>query len=138
MQIPIKLAKPGEIPEWCLVELQGTLDMSNVETLGEHSIGDLVFTKQGEPILIIGHHELRGKEVKLDKPILILRKKKSADINESQDLHMSSAAAQMHFEIQGVAKRKILFKNRPKPIVTVSGSKTVRFAPKPTSENSNI
>jgi len=120
MQIPIKFAKPGELAEWYLIELQGKLKVTEFESFDLKSIGNLFFTNQGEPILIIGHHELRGKEMKLDKPILILHKK-SIDTNlehlDDDENHLSRSN-QFIYQIDAIAKKKILFKTRPKALIS--------------------
>lgn len=67
-------------------------------------IGDLHFTKQGTPMLIIGHHLLFGKEVELVKPLALLEKVKGAEGSTG-------------YFIKALIRKKILFKTRPKPIV---------------------
>ncbi|ETN68025.1 hypothetical protein AND_000147 [Anopheles darlingi] len=37
-------------------------------------IGDLLYNKYGQPILIIGHHILQGRMQKIDKPLLVVEK----------------------------------------------------------------
>ncbi|XP_058170632.1 chromosome transmission fidelity protein 8 homolog [Anopheles ziemanni] len=37
-------------------------------------IGDLLYNKYGQPILIIGHHILQGRLQKIDKPLLVVEK----------------------------------------------------------------
>ena len=51
----------GEVPEWFVIEMQGDLESRNKEHLEGKFIGDLHYTKEGVPIMIIGHHILYGK-----------------------------------------------------------------------------
>ncbi|XP_026480470.1 chromosome transmission fidelity protein 8 homolog [Ctenocephalides felis] len=75
MQIVVKLDKPGEIPEWGIIELQGDLEVRDDAKLDGQFIGDLHYTRTGQPILIIGHHILQGKEQTMDEPFALLEKK---------------------------------------------------------------
>lgn len=93
--------------EWAIIELQGDLKSHSDSKFEGQFIGDLHFTKTGTPLLIIGHHLLYGKEVKLEKPLALLEKQH----NE-----------QSHTEyiVKTIVTKKLLFKTRPKPIVGVT------------------
>ncbi|XP_052897307.1 chromosome transmission fidelity protein 8 homolog [Anopheles moucheti] len=71
-------AKNGErhpnLDEWCIVELQGDLDVRGDRIMAGQFIGDLLYNKYGQPILIIGHHILQGRLQKIDKPLLVVEK----------------------------------------------------------------
>uniref|UniRef100_A0A914WNG5 Chromosome transmission fidelity protein 8 n=1 Tax=Plectus sambesii TaxID=2011161 RepID=A0A914WNG5_9BILA len=108
MQIPIRMTG-DRIDEWVIIELQGALESSLGGDLSGKEIGTLSYTKEGAPVLIVGHHALFGKEVALDKPLGVLVKKQQ---QESQE---QCAPA---FDIVASVKRKIVFKSRPRPIVT--------------------
>ncbi|XP_065073660.1 chromosome transmission fidelity protein 8 homolog [Ochlerotatus camptorhynchus] len=75
MPIYIKNPNPeGDIEEWCIVELQGDLEVRGDRAMSGQFIGDLLFNKYGQPILIIGHHILQGRLQKIDKPLLVMEK----------------------------------------------------------------
>lgn len=54
----------------------------------------------------MGYHELTGTKVTLKKPLLVLRKKKK------------NAAEEVELEVIGVIRHKILFKDRPKALIS--------------------
>ncbi|KAL1395737.1 hypothetical protein pipiens_011024 [Culex pipiens pipiens] len=64
----------GDIEEWCIVELQGDLEVRGDRMMDGQFIGDLLYNKYGQPILIIGHHILQGRCQKIDKPLLVMEK----------------------------------------------------------------
>lgn len=123
-------SESDSIPEYFLIELQGSLETSDTISLDGTFIGDLHFTikapknlifrnifrffvtmnlfLKGEPVFIIGHHVLYGKEAKLDKPFAVL--KKTTTPTSSTDL-------EPYYECAALIKRKFLFKTRPKPLV---------------------
>ena len=79
---------------------------------------------QGTPLLIIGHHLLTGKVVELDKPLAVLVKSRDASevadgLGSTVDKKGSGGnCGRTEYEIKALVKRKIIFKNRPKPIIT--------------------
>ncbi|XP_050477066.1 chromosome transmission fidelity protein 8 homolog [Bombus huntii] len=109
MIVPIK--KDGECEEWAIVELQGDLKFNSVNITNVY-IGDLHFTKSGTPILIIGIHVLQGKEMALQKPFAVLVKK-NEETNTANTSEVKTA-----YVIKAIVKKKLIFKSRPKPIVT--------------------
>lgn len=102
----------GECEEWAIVELQGDLKFNSVNITNVY-IGDLHFTKSGTPILIIGIHVLQGKEMALQKPFAVLVKKKNEETNTTNTSEVKTA-----YIIKAIVKKKLVFKSRPKPIVT--------------------
>ena len=106
MQIIVKKSEDSQ--ELSLIEMQGDLESrlgNHVDVSGKF-IGDLHFTKDGAtPILIIGHHILYGKAVKLERPLVAMKKV----IIESQE------APEYH--VDTIIRKKLIFKARPKPII---------------------
>ncbi|XP_053606966.1 chromosome transmission fidelity protein 8 homolog [Plodia interpunctella] len=93
------------IPEWAILELQGLVQSKKDNSSGATVAGDLHYSsRSGHPVLILGHHVLNGKEVKLEQPIAVLEKVITGD--------------QTGYKVKAVVKKKLLFKSRPKPIIS--------------------
>ncbi|KAK7067090.1 Chromosome transmission fidelity protein 8 [Halocaridina rubra] len=125
MQIPIKLKdKDSGGEEWCLIELQGDLESRTQEEMKNKFIGDLHFTNQGIPVLIIGHHILYGKVQDLDKPFLYMKKssRESSDFEEGMSVDKSHSDCE--YVVQAVINKKLFFKTRPKPIIATMKAAT--------------
>ena len=114
--------------EWGMVELQGQLETRDQVPFNSMHIGDLHFDGRGTPSLIVGHHLLTGKILTLDKPFAVLRKKsKTASSDEGVEWEMgmepqptaaAAAGGTTEYEVVALITKKIIFKNRPKPIIT--------------------
>ncbi|KAH8266063.1 hypothetical protein KR038_001777, partial [Drosophila bunnanda] len=130
--------------DWAIIELQGDLEVRANQDMHDQFIGDLYYNKYGQPILIIGHHILQGREQKLEKPFAVLEKSKTNEgerlldtsLAPSQDISMLNATtgaektvldhtiAQEHkssqrteYTVRAVCTKKLIFKSRPKPII---------------------
>lgn len=113
MIIPLK--RNGSLNEWAIVELQGDLKFESTDNIHDQYIGDVHFTKTGAPILIIGIHVLHGKEVPLPKPLAVLEKNSGfAGTNEAGE----TSGIKTEYIIKAIVRKKLVFKNRPKPIIT--------------------
>lgn len=132
--VQLVVRMPGNVGEWGLVELQGQLETRDQVSFNDMHIGDLHFDTKGTPNLIIGHHLLTGKIVELEKPYAVLKKKlvlsEENDMEPipSQDESMecefsdrrtnTSEGCCTEYEVVALITKKIIFKNRPKPIIT--------------------
>lgn len=146
VQIIIQMADhPGE---WGIVELQGQLETRDEVSFDNMHIGNLHFDSRGTPNLIVGHHLLTGKVVELDKPFAVLKKtvvggqsKSHSSIPISDvELEPDTATSSMEYELEGadtgsgtstyeiiaLITKKIIFKNRPKPIITKTLPRKIR------------
>lgn len=111
-------SESGKLPEWAIVELQGSLETYHpvVDPKTERFIGDLHY-KQGNDnsaILIIGSHVLNGKEVTLSKPLGVLVKETGEPVPDDK----KDEETNTRWIAKGVVRKKLIFKSRPKPIVT--------------------
>ena len=108
MQILVQLSDSPS--EWGIVELQGVLETRRGRSFEGLHIGDLHFnTTTGTASLIVGHHLLTGKAVKLDKPLGVLRKSST-----------TTTTTETEYCVTALIRRKIVFKSRPKPIVSTT------------------
>ena len=104
-----------------MIELQGQLETRDQVPFDSMHIGDLHFDSRGTPSLIVGHHLLTGKIMTLDKPFAVLKKKSECTAsNEGVEwgLRPQSVGGTTKYEVVALITRKIIFKNRPKPIIT--------------------
>ena len=124
MQLLVR-APGGEASlEWFIVEMQGDLESRHKEHLEGKFIGDLHYTKEGVPIMIIGHHILYGKVQNLGRPMVTVERTevgKDLPKTTSEDTELMDLDVQMEtsieYRVKSVIKKKIIFKTRPKPII---------------------
>ncbi|XP_075045195.1 chromosome transmission fidelity protein 8 homolog [Mixophyes fleayi] len=115
VQICVCRDAQGQPEEWLLMELQGGIEARKQDGLAGKLMGDLQYTKEGVPILIIGHHILYGKVVKLEKPFAVLVKSNSVSSEEAMS---TTEVTETKYDVTALIKKKIIFKTRPKPIIT--------------------
>lgn len=105
VQICVKMEHGESTPSWTIIEVQGDLETRGASLhLSSSLIGNLHYTKSGVPVLIIGHHMLHGKVTDLTTPIAVLAKMKTESKTE--------------YIVKAVVTKKLLFRTRPKPIIT--------------------
>ncbi|XP_074291262.1 uncharacterized protein LOC141618039 [Silene latifolia] len=107
-------------PEWAIIEVQGVVEVkpelqNNLQNL---EIGRLCRPSSQETYTFtIGYHELTGSRVKLKKPLVVLKKVKHSD--EDQETNTNSSST-VELDVIGVIRQKILFKTRPKALISVT------------------
>ena len=69
-------------------------------------------SQTGKAEIGIGPHQLEGQVVPLKLPFLVLEKRKRKDMSSGE---AEGGEDDAPLKILGVARKKILFKNRPKP-----------------------
>ncbi|XP_004468180.1 chromosome transmission fidelity protein 8 homolog [Dasypus novemcinctus] len=114
VQIIISSAGAGGLAEWVLMELQGEIEARYSTGLAGNLLGDLHYTTEGIPVLIVGHHILYGKIIHLEKPFAVLVKHTPGE----QDCDELGHKTGTRYLVTALIKNKILFKTRPKPIIT--------------------
>ncbi|KAJ0178251.1 hypothetical protein K1T71_006074 [Dendrolimus kikuchii] len=93
------------VPEWAIVELQGLVQMKKETPSEPTTVGDLhYYNRNRHPVLVLGHHVLNGKEIKLEHPMAVIEK-----VTDN---------GRTHYKVKAVVKKKLLFKSRPKPIIS--------------------
>ena len=121
VQLFIKFS-PGGVNEWGMIELQGELETRDQMSFDNMHIGDLYFDGKGTPQMIVGHHLLTGKVEKLDKPFAVLKKHSAELESDSMDWEQTDSEQlelrSTEYIVVAMVTRKIIFKNRPKPIIT--------------------
>ncbi|CAN8252690.1 unnamed protein product [Cochlearia groenlandica] len=112
MEIRVKCAcGESNCSEWTIVELQGVVETQSSfhGSLHNLQIGRLCHSDsdsdQETYTFTVGYHELTGSKVNLKKPLLVLKKIRS--LENSTEL-----------EVVGIIRTKILFKTRPKPLIS--------------------
>ncbi|KAL8126107.1 uncharacterized protein LOC141717059 [Apium graveolens] len=122
MEIKVKCScGEKKCKEWAIVELQGVVE---VQPDFQHSFRTLPMGKLCRPssqenyTFTVGYHELSGSKVPLKKPFLVMKKTKHsvADKDDSDTASLSK----VELEVIGIVRHRILFKNRPKALISSS------------------
>jgi chromosome transmission fidelity protein 8 len=126
MQIRVRCGcGESSCPEWAVVELQGVVqpqasfagDIRGLH-MGRLCSAPSPSSKAPGYTFTVGYHELAGTKVTLKKPLLVLRKKKAS----GGDQEPPTTAADVELEVIGVIRHKILFKDRPKALISSNRS----------------
>ncbi|GMT00472.1 hypothetical protein PENTCL1PPCAC_22646, partial [Pristionchus entomophagus] len=92
------------LEEWMLIDMQGEINNSG-RPFDEEMLCNLGWRKDNsEALMLIGHHLVEGKVINLEKPYIVAAPK---DQDGKKVLYA-----------EAVVRRKLVFKLRPKPIVT--------------------
>ncbi|KAK4385010.1 Chromosome transmission fidelity protein 8 [Sesamum angolense] len=122
MQIKVKCScGEGNCPEWAIVELQGVVEAQPTfeNRLQNLQIGVLCRpSSQENYTFTVGYHELTGTKVSLKKPILVLKKIKLRKEEEEEEDEDDVNSAGVELDVIGVIRHKILFKTRPKALIS--------------------
>ncbi|KAK1392739.1 Ctf8 domain-containing protein [Heracleum sosnowskyi] len=122
MEIKVK-CRCGEekCKEWAIVELQGVVE---VQPEFQDSFRTLPMAKLCRPssqenyTFSVGYHELSGSKVPLKKPFLVMKKIKHSIADK--DGGDTSSVSKVELEVIGIVRHRILFKNRPKALISSS------------------
>ncbi|KAK9181759.1 hypothetical protein WN944_024898 [Citrus x changshan-huyou] len=118
MQIRIKCSCGAEsCREWAIIELQGVVEVqpSFQDRLQNLVIGQLCRPSSQESYTFtVGYHELTGSKVPLKKPLLVLKKAKCMDVDQSCE----GSSAGSDLEVAGVIRHRILFNTRPQALIS--------------------
>ncbi|PWN93089.1 hypothetical protein FA10DRAFT_263790 [Acaromyces ingoldii] len=104
----VQLAPSGEL---ALIELQGRLEMDDVDASGGQVLAKLEFSagREDRPTLLISHHRLEGKIVSLPRPLAVLEKKRRVK-EDFQEAPLRRG------RVQDVASSPTPFENRSDPL----------------------
>ncbi|KAL3687442.1 hypothetical protein R1sor_013751 [Riccia sorocarpa] len=112
----------GDCPEWAIVELQGSIEIQQSELLNklqDLEIGTLCKRPSGKFSLIVGYHELEGLQVKLKKPLLVFKSgRQGLPDAEKMEVDTCGNGTRVELQVIGIIRQKLLFKNRPKALIT--------------------
>uniref|UniRef100_A0A7N0ZTC1 Chromosome transmission fidelity protein 8 n=1 Tax=Kalanchoe fedtschenkoi TaxID=63787 RepID=A0A7N0ZTC1_KALFE len=117
MQIPIKCGCGGECQEWTIVEVQGVVEVQPAfkDQFQNLEIGLLCRPSSQETYTFtVGYHELTGSKVPLKKPLVVLKKVE----NGTSDQEIVAAHKRVELEVVGIIRQRILFKTRPKALIS--------------------
>lgn len=84
-------------------------------------VASLKVEPNGATILKVGYLKLEGKLMDLPKPILLTKKRKrdsdQMNLDENKNNNNNNAIENVSYDILGFARKKFLFKTRPKILV---------------------
>ncbi|KAI7848956.1 Ctf8-domain-containing protein [Circinella umbellata] len=103
-----------------LLEFQGNFQ-SNETQVNNLKMGDISFNND-KATLMIGHHRVEGKKVKLLKPFAIIRKREKNQEQEEQDKMImdESSSSSVIYDTVIILREKYVFSHRPGLLVQES------------------
>ncbi|KAL2629457.1 hypothetical protein R1flu_014143 [Riccia fluitans] len=112
--------------EWAIIELQGTIEIQQselLEKLRNLEIGTLCKRPAGKFALTVGYHELEGTQVTLKKPMLVFKSERQglpdAERTEVGTIGTDTQGEyKVELQVIGIIRQKLLFKNRPKALIS--------------------
>lgn len=131
--IPSSQNSQNQDPQLVLIEFQGTLECNQHDLRGI-SVGDLEEDNkvciaslkamkpwahhlhsfpQGKVYLTVGHHKLEGKKTKLSKPLAVISKRST----ENLDAMDTDQLRPVTYDIVNILKEKYVFAHRPSLLV---------------------
>jgi len=109
--VSIPLSKGG-IPEHTIIDLQGTLTSPTKHCLDGLNLGNLTIDSDtGKATLIIGNQQLEGKVETLARPLIV-----------TQRFAEKNADGSYYLPVTAYIRKRVIFKDRPLPISTISSS----------------
>nr|GMD53763.1 protein GLC8 [Ipomoea batatas] len=118
MQIRVKCSCGESCAEWAIVELQGVIEAQPavMDHLQNLEIGVLCRPSAQEVYTFtVGYHELTGNKVPLKKPMLVLKK-----VKHSKEGGIGMNSPRVELDVVGIIRQRILFKTRPKALISRS------------------
>ncbi|XP_035215108.1 chromosome transmission fidelity protein 8 homolog [Stegodyphus dumicola] len=97
--------------EWLVLEIQGDIVCNCPQSAGRRHFGHLIFSER--PILIVGHHMYNGKTLILNSGISVLKKEHSNGYSST-----ANRAGNNGYLHLGIIEKKIIFRTRPRPLVS--------------------
>eukprot|EP00729_Bicosta_minor_P002072 gene2072-20694_t len=108
VRIAVSVERIGN--EWVMLELQGTVEtVDKGARFDGGSLGTLHYDKSsGAPVLEVGHHQVKGKEVKLKKTLAVMKK---------QEGELTEEGTNTSYDVIALIKKKIIFMTRPHSLI---------------------
>ncbi|KAI9498973.1 Ctf8-domain-containing protein [Zychaea mexicana] len=105
-------------PSLVLLEFQGHFQSSEsqVQSL---KMGDLTMTND-KATVVVGHHRLEGKKVKLAKPFAVIRKRQQDDQTAMDTTTDDTPVAAVKYDTVTILREKYVFSLRPGLVVQES------------------